>query len=145
MMNEGVTRSRGQERRAARRYKARHVARLQFVTLLADLREVDGTGLWPTIICQTLDVSERGLTLLVPALREDDDNFFGVKGPVLVTLALPAGAVSVKATAVRYERGGAGAGEFLVCVEVTETEGATAERWVSHVRRCVAAPAEGAF
>ena len=143
MMNERGTSIRGRERRAARRFEARLLARLQFVTPLAGLLGVEGAGLWPTIICQTRDVSERGLGLLVPALRADDENFFGVKGPVQVTLALPTGAVSAKAVAVRFERGHAGAVEFLVCVEITETEGAAAERWVSHVRRCLAAPAEG--
>lgn len=142
MMNEGETSIRAGERRAARRFEARLLARLQFVTPLADLRGADRAGLWPTLICQTRDVSERGLGLLVPALREDDENFFGVKGPVQVTLALPTGAVSARAVAVRFERGPAGAGEFLVCVELTETGGAAAERWVSHVRRCVDAPAE---
>jgi hypothetical protein len=119
------------------------MARLQFVTRLSDVHEVDDAGLWPTIICRTRDVSESGLGLLVPALREDDENFFGVKGPVLVTLALPKGAVSARAVAVRYERGHAGAGEFLVCVEITETEGAAAESWASHIRRCAPAPTEG--
>jgi hypothetical protein len=139
-MNEGETDRTKRERRAARRFEARHVARLQFVTGLADLLGVEGGGLWPTIICQTRDLSERGLALLVPALREDDENFFGVKGPVRVTLALPTGAVSASALAVRYDRGGAGAGEFLICVEINETEGAAAERWASHIRCCAPAP-----
>jgi hypothetical protein len=142
-MDEAVASELVRERRSARRFEARHVARLQFVTHLSDLRGVEGAGLWPTIICQTRDVSEGGLGLLVPALREDDENFFGVKGPVLVTLALPTGAVSARAVAVRYERGRAGAGEFLVCVEITETEGAAAESWASHIRCCAPPPAEG--
>jgi hypothetical protein len=82
------------------------VACLQFVKRLSDEHGVDGAGRWPTIICQTRGVSVSGLGLLVPAMREDDENFFGMKGPVLVTLALPTGAVSARAVAVRYARRG---------------------------------------
>lgn len=133
-MDEGET-SRGErERRSARRFEARHVARLQFVTPLSDVSGVEGTRLWPTIICQTRDVSERGLALLVPALREDDENFFGVEGPVRVTVSLPTGAVEVGAATARYERGGPEPGSFLVCVEIADEEGAAAESWVTYFR-----------
>lgn len=131
-----------EERRSASRFEARHVARLQFVTPLSDPSWADAAGLWPTLVCRTRDVSESGVALLVPAVREGDENFFGVEGPVRVTLALPRGAVSANATAVRYERGRAGAGEFLVCVEITETDAGAAESWASHIRSCAPAPPE---
>lgn len=128
------------ERRSARRFEARHVARLQFVTPLSEPCGIDGAGLWPTLVCRTRDVSESGVALLVPAVREGDENFFGVEGPVRVTLALPRGAVSANANAVRYERGRDGAGEFLVCVEITETDAGATEHWASHIRSCAPAP-----
>lgn len=124
------------ERRSARRFEARHVARLQFVTPLSDSCGVDGADLWPSLVCRTRDVSESGVALLVPAVREGDENFYGVEGPVMVTLALPRAAVSANAIAVRYERGRAGVKEFLVCVRITETDAGAAERWASHMRSC---------
>jgi hypothetical protein len=80
-----------------------------------------------------------------PPWREDGENFFGVRGPVVVTLALPTGAVSARAVAVRYERGRAGAGGLLARVETTEAEGAAAESRASHIRCCAPAPTEGPF
>lgn len=136
-MNEDGAGGTAQERRSARRFEARHVARLQFVTPLTGLRGVEGAALWPTLICRTRDVSASGLSLLVPALREDDENFFGVEGPVRVTLGLPTGAVEAGAVAVRYERGGGGPEEFLICLEITEMEDAAAERWASQLRSYV--------
>jgi hypothetical protein len=135
-MNEWESSEAVRERRSAHRFEARHVARLQFVTPLSDLRGADGAGLWPTLVCQTRDLSESGAALLVPAVREGDENFFGLEGPVRVTLSLPHGAVSANAVAVRYERGGARAGGFLVCVEVAETDVEAARRWASYIRSC---------
>lgn len=135
MASEGKDAGRTSERRAARRFGARHAARLQFVTTLADARGFGGAELWPTLICQTRDISSSGLALHVPALREGDDHFFGVEGPVRVTLGLPIGAVEAWAVAARYEwdingepRG------FLVCVKLTDMDGGSAGRLNVHLR-----------
>ena len=93
MASEGRDAGRTSERRAARRFGARHAARLQFITTLADARGFGGAELWPTLICQTRDISSSGPALHVPALREGDDHFFGGEGPVHVTLGLPTGSV----------------------------------------------------
>ena len=134
-MSERGASSGESERRAARRFEARHVARLRFVTPLSDVRGGDFGGLWPTLICQTRDVSERGLALLVPALREDDENFFGVEGRVRVTVSLPTGVLEVGGVTARYERGsGPGPGSFLICVEVTEQDDPAAASWATYFR-----------
>jgi len=122
------------ERRSARRFEARHVALLQFVTPLSGLRGVDGAKLRPIIICQTQDISESVMALLVPALREGDENFCGVKAPVLVTLVLPSGVVRVRAVTERLARGepGVPGGGFLVCVKLTGMDSAViAQLWKS--------------
>jgi hypothetical protein len=132
------------ERRDAPRYEARHAARLRFVTLLADAGGGDGPGLWPTLICQTRDVSESGAALLVPVVRNGDEDFFGVEGPVRVTLGLPTGALEAGAVAVRYERAGVGAwsDEFLICVKFTDMDGAATKRLRAHIRAGAPAPDE---
>lgn len=108
------------ERRAVRRYKAEHAARLQFVTGIAGAAEYPDDELWPNLICRTRDVSEGGLGLVVPALREGDETFFGIEGPVRVTPGLPTGALEARGVAARYAKeGGEGRGEFLVCVRIT--------------------------
>lgn len=127
-------RGRAPERRQAPRSEARHAARLRFVTPLSGVVVGDEAGPWPTLICQTRDVSESGVALLVPALREGDENFFGVDGPVRVTLGLPTGALELEGVAIRYERGpGAGQREFVLCVRIFEDEGG-AENWRAHIR-----------
>lgn len=40
------------------------------------------------------------------------------------------------------ERVRAGVREFLVCVEITETDAGAAECWASHIRSCAPAPPE---
>lgn len=140
MGGEGGERGGAPERRQAPRSEARHAARLRFVTPLSGVRAGAEAGLWPTLICQTRDVSESGLALLVPALREGDEAFFGVDGPVRVTLGLPTGVVEVRGMAVRFERGpGAGRREFVVCVRIAEDDGG-AENWRTHVRSRAPAP-----
>jgi hypothetical protein len=121
------------ERRAARRFRAEHAARLQFVTRIADGPERPDVELWPNLICRTRDVSEAGLGLVVPALREGDEGFFGIQGPVRVTLGLPTGALEARGVAARYAKDGGGRGEFVVCVRITEMDAPDAGRFRAYL------------
>lgn len=134
-MSAGEYEGRAPERRAARRFRAEHVARLQFITRIADAPERPGDELWPNLICRTRDVSEAGLGLVVPALRDGDDGFFGVEGPVRVTLGLPTGVVEARGVAARYakEEGGGERRGFYVFVRLTEILGHDAERFRAYL------------
>lgn len=122
------------ERRAARRFRAEHAARLQFVTGIADGPERPDVELWPNLICRTRDMSEAGLGLVVPALREGDEGFFGIQGPVRVTLGLPTGTLEARGVAARYvKNGGRGRGEFVVCVRITEMDAPDAGRFRAYL------------
>lgn len=124
------------ERRTSRRVGARHAARLQFVTGISGTPGLSGEELWPTLICRTRDVSEGGLGLDVPAVREGDKGFFGVVSPVHVTLGLPAGVVEARGVTVRYAKAedDGGGGGFFVGVRITDVEGASADTLRAYLR-----------
>ena len=121
------------ERRAAIRVRAQHPARLQFVTSISG-GPAGAAALWPSLICVTRDMSEAGIGLEVPALRDDDDGFFGVDSPVHVTLGLPTGVVQVRGLTARYARGGGAESGFVVAVSISEMKGADAERFRTYLR-----------
>ena len=123
------------ESRAAIRVGAKHLARLQFITDISGGASQTGAALWPSLICRTSDVSEAGLGLEVPALREGDDSFFGMHSRVQVTLGLPTGVVRIRGLTARYARGGGEADDgFFVAVTITEIRGADADRFRTYLR-----------
>ncbi|PYS81767.1 MAG: hypothetical protein DMF67_15520 [Acidobacteria bacterium] len=94
----------GDRRRGARR-GARAQARLPFTVVLLDAQE-EAAGVLTgkrSLAGHTRDLSETGLTLLLPAVRigdgylTDRDCYLGIR------LALPGGPVSMLATSVRFE------------------------------------------
>ncbi len=124
------------ERRSARRVRAKHAARLQFVIAISGAADDSGGELHPSLICRTRDASETGLGLEVPALREDDRWFFGVEAPVKITIGLPSGTVEARGVTVRYKQSEARGelGAFLVGVRITGMYGSDAERFRAYVR-----------
>ncbi len=82
-------------------------------------------------------MSEAGLGLDVPAVREDDKGFFGVVSPVRVTLGLPTGVVEARGVTVRYAKaeGDGGSGGFFVGIRVTDMEGDSADTLRAYLRR----------
>lgn len=122
------------ERRASRRVGAEHAARIQFVTRIGGATALSREELWPTLICRTRDVSEEGVRLDVPVLREGDNCFFGVEGPVRVTLGLPTGAVEARGVTVRYAKVEGGGRGFLVGVRITHIDGASADSLRAYLR-----------
>jgi len=134
-MNEREDEGRRPERRASGRVMAEHAARLQFITRIIVGAGLAREELWPTLICRTRDVSEEGVRLDVPILREGDTCFFGVESPVRVTLGLPTGAVEARGVTVRYAKTEGGGGrEFFVGVKITDMDGTSADSLRAYLR-----------
>ena len=132
-MNEGKDGGRP-ERRASSRVRAEHAARLQFITRIIVEAGLAREELWPTLICRTRDVSEDGVRLDVPVLREGDNCFFEVESPVRVTLGLPTGVVEARGVTVRYAKTEGGGGGFFVGVKITDMDGANANSLRAYLR-----------
>lgn len=86
------------ERRRATRHRAQRAARLLFT-----LRMADPTQPRPALIGYTRDISETGLSLVVPIVHSTDREFYGKYDILRITLSLPTGNVEVQAEPVRYQ------------------------------------------
>jgi len=79
-------------------------------------------------------MSETGLSLFVPVVREGDDDLFGVEAPVRMILGLPSGVVEARGITARYSRDEEGErGALLVGVRITEIGDADSGRLRSHL------------
>jgi hypothetical protein len=88
------------DRRRAERFKVR----LPLAVSLADERAIKGSREPPSLEGYTLDISTSGLGLMVPAIRLGERYLAGENRPLRIKLDLPAGAIEIQATPVRYER-----------------------------------------
>jgi len=94
----------GDRRRAPRRGARAH-ARLPFTVVLLDAQEVapkDFTG-GRSLAGHTRDLSETGLTLLLPVVRIGDGYLTDSERYLGIRLALPGGPISMLAASVRFE------------------------------------------
>jgi hypothetical protein len=91
------------ERRLSARRKARHPSRILYKTSFAEAGQSSAEFTGPTLLGHTRDVSERGLALVIPCLRESDYNFYGIEGEIQITLSTPHGVIDAPAEAVRFE------------------------------------------
>ena len=93
----------GDRRRSPRR-GARFAARLPVsVTPLSDAQDVDH-GAQSSLAGSTRDLSARGLTLLLPAIRVGSRYLTDADGYIGVRVETPAGTVSVLAAPARFEQ-----------------------------------------
>ncbi len=87
-----------------RRHSKRHNVRLQFTLAMASPKKVvNGTRRISTLAGHTLDLSATGLALIVPAITLGEHHLVGENRSLNVKLELPAGAVEMQVTPVRYE------------------------------------------
>ena len=87
-----------------RRHSRRVRARLTCAIRLADPRvNSNGSRRLPTLDGHTLDVSQTGVALIVPAIRIGEHYLAGADRKLHVKLELPTGPVEMKVTTVRYE------------------------------------------
>jgi hypothetical protein len=93
----------GDRRRSPRR-GARFAARLPvFVTPLGDAQDF-APGAQPSLAGTTRDLSARGLTLLLPAIRVGSRYLTDADGYIGVRVGTPLGAVSMLAAPARFEQ-----------------------------------------
>jgi hypothetical protein len=91
------------ERRVSIRRRSQHPARILYKTSLSEESHSPSRPVVPTLLCHTRDVSEAGLALIVPCLRESDYNFYGIRSELQITLSTPHGVIDEAAEAVRFE------------------------------------------
>ena len=87
-----------------RRRHKRVRARLNFTLSLSDPRvKTNGSRRLPTLNGHTLDISQTGLALIVPAIRIGEHYLAGSDRRIYLKLELPDGPVEMKLATVRYE------------------------------------------
>jgi len=87
-----------------RRHSKRVRARLTFTISLSDPRlGSNGSRRLPALNGHTLDVSNTGLALIVPAIRIGEHYLAGDQRRLHMKLDLPTGPVEMKVSSVRYE------------------------------------------
>lgn len=91
------------ERRLSVRRKAGHPSRILYKTSFAEAEQSSAVFTGPTLLGHTRDVSETGLALVIPCLREGDYNFYDIEGELQITLSTPHGVIEAPAEAVRFE------------------------------------------
>lgn len=108
-----------QERRQFPRHEAKLEARLEFSVLLRDA-QADEQGVQHLRACagHTLDVSARGLAVMLHAQNIDEEYLRGSQGSMAIELDLPNGvSIEIQATPVRYEKRADG---YLIGAQITE-------------------------
>lgn len=87
-----------------RRHSRRVQIRLNFTISLSDPRVgSNGSRRLPTLDGHTLDISDTGLALVVPAIRIGEHYLAGEERKLYIRLELPGGPVEMKVATVRYE------------------------------------------
>ena len=127
------------ERRSSRRRSARYSARIPFNVSVSDPKRGSGGAAAgkpaPSLAGRTRDLGEGDLNLIVPSIRIGGDYITLKENKLSVTLDLPGGAVSLIATAARFEQlEGEGGGEgFLVGVRIEEMSDDDRQRYIAHL------------
>lgn len=87
-----------------RRHAKRRKARLEFsLSLASPAKGLNGTRRLITLQGHTLDLSESGLALIVPAITLDEHHLVGENRSLNVRLELPTGPIAMHVSPVRYE------------------------------------------
>lgn len=133
-----ITRLRGVmgDRRRARRYQAR----LKFTVSLLNVKQASESAIprpLPQVEGYTLDISETGMALVVPNIRAGEYYLTGEGRRLLVTLAHPAGPLSLQVIPVRYEKLDEEKSEtgYLIGVRITEVTEADRARFNDYLEK----------
>ena len=91
------------ERRDAVRYPLNRDARLLFTSAPSEQSSAEGSQPIPALVGHTRDISETGLSLVVPGVNDSDAKFFGARSQLQIILSLPTAMVAIEVTPVRYQ------------------------------------------
>ncbi|HVF50851.1 MAG TPA: hypothetical protein VNA19_12235 [Pyrinomonadaceae bacterium] len=91
------------ERRRARRFDAQLPVRLKGILVYSAGTSDSSSGNMLRVLCQTRDISARGLSLAVPAAQIDAASLPRESCRMLVILEIPTGAVALEAAPVHYK------------------------------------------
>jgi hypothetical protein len=91
------------ERRAAVRHTLNRDARLLFTSAPSEPSSAEGSPPMPALVGHTRDISETGLSLIVPGVNDSDAKFFGARAQMQIILSLPTAMIAVEVTPVRYQ------------------------------------------
>jgi len=95
-----------EERRQSPRLNANLEARLEFSVLLRDTESTEsGVQHLRAVAGHTVDISARGLAVVLHAHNIDEQYLLGAKGSMAIELDLPNGlSIEIQATPVRYQK-----------------------------------------
>src|SRR5829696_342616 len=119
-----------------RRHHRRLRTRLSFTLSLSNPRvHSNGARRLRTLNGHTLDISETGLALVVPAIRIGEHYLAGADRKLHVKLELPGGPVEMKVAPVRYESLEDDSGYLIGAriLEMSDTDRTTFEKYVGKV------------
>lgn len=91
------------ERRGAVRYILNRDARLLFTSAPSEPSSAERSQPTPALVGHTRDISETGLSLVVPGVNDSDAKFFGARTQLQIILSLPTAIIAIEVTPVRYQ------------------------------------------
>lgn len=118
-----------------RRSTRRHIGLRFTLSLASPAKGTNGTRRISSMTGHTLDLSAKGMGLIVPAITLGDHHLVGENRSLNVSLELPEGAVLMQVTPVRYERLEEQASEtgYLIAVKITAMQVEDRARFAEYV------------
>lgn len=112
----------------------RHDPRLPFTLTMLDQRTGHTTRQAIKVDGYTRNISETGLALIVPSIRNGDHHLAARNRRLLIVLELPGGPIRLQAAPVRYERLRSGTG-YLVGARIVSMNDRDRLRFLRYLQR----------
>lgn len=116
------------------RQSPRHSPRLPFTLTMLDLRIGQAARHAIKVSGQTQNISETGIALLVPGIRNGDHHLAARNRRLLIVLELPTGPIRLQAAPVRYERLRNESG-YLVGARIVSMSDGDRSRFLKYLQR----------
>jgi CheY-like chemotaxis protein len=127
------------ERRTAVRYPLTRDARLLFTSSPSDSSSAASSQPTPSLVGHTRDISESGLSLIVPCVHDSDSRFFGAPTLLQIILSLPTSMIEVEVSPVRYQwlEEHAGKRSYLIGARITRMSEHDAVKFKEYIGRTI--------
>lgn len=124
------------ERRQAPRFDAQLPVRLKGILVYSAGTPDSSSGNMLRVLCQTRDISAKGLSLAVPAAQIDAAYLPRESCLMLVMLEIPTGAVALEAAPMHYKliEEANGAGVYLIGASIQNISPADHTRYLEYLR-----------